>query len=132
MLGQQANPVAADFSNNGKIDLVVAQNSAATQLFKNTSARAGLRVTLRGPAGNLDAIGAQLRGKAGDRLGPVREIQCSSGSTGQSSFTQIFAATGPIAAIHVLWPGGKTADYPITGDMKNVVIDFEKGVVIGK
>jgi hypothetical protein len=132
MLGQQANPVAADFSNNGKVDLVVAQNSAATQFFRNSSARSGLRVTLRGPTGNLDAIGAQLRAKAGDRLGPVREIQCASGSAGQSSFTQIFAPTEAIAAIHVLWPGGKTADYPITGDVKNVIIDFEKGVVIGK
>jgi hypothetical protein len=127
--GQQSSPVCADLNNSGKLDLVVGQNSTATQLLRNNRARAGLRVKLRGPTGNPDAIGAQLRAKFGDRFGPAREIQCASGSSGQNSFVQIFSSAEPATAIHVLWPGGKTADYPITPGLDSLIIDFEKGAL---
>ena len=34
--------------------------------------------------------------------------------------------------IHVLWPGGKTDDYPIPADTRSITIDFEKGAVSEK
>jgi hypothetical protein len=129
ILGQQSTPVATDFSNKGNVDLVVGQNSAATQFFRNHNDRAGTRIQLRGPAGNPDAIGAQLRPKFGERAGATREIQCVSGPVGQSSFAQIFAGA---TAINVIWPGGKAANYPLPSSATSIVIDFEKGVISPK
>ncbi|HEY6229218.1 MAG TPA: FG-GAP-like repeat-containing protein [Verrucomicrobiae bacterium] len=129
ILGPQTSPVTADFSNTGKLDLVVGQNSAVTQFFRNHGGRAGVRVQLRGPAGNPDAIGAQIRPKFGEPAGATREIQCASGPIGQRSFVQTFTgATG----VHVIWPGGKTADYAMRSGATLVVIDFENGVVLQK
>ena len=50
--GEQRGAAVADFDADGRVDLVVAQNGAATKLFHNTGAKPGLRVRLTGPAGN--------------------------------------------------------------------------------
>jgi hypothetical protein len=126
MLAQQSSAVRADFNKDGKVDLVVGQNSAATELFMNQRGNAGVRIQLRGPVGNIDAIGAQLRPKRGDGFGAVREIRCASGPIGQDSFMQILAATD---AIQVRWPGGKVGDYMLPAKATSVTIDFEKGVL---
>jgi enediyne biosynthesis protein E4 len=125
VLGQQASPISADFSNEGKLDLVVGQNSGVTQLFRNRTSQAGVRVRLRGPAGNPDALGAQIRPKLGEHWGSVREIRCASGPIGQDTFAQIFFNA---RAIQVLWPGGKTAEYALPSNVRSVSIDYEKGV----
>ena len=47
----------SDYDEDGRWDLAVTQNNAATKLFHNTTGLAGLRVRLRGPDGNVSGIG---------------------------------------------------------------------------
>ena len=112
--GEQRGAAVADFDGDGRVDLVVTQNAAETRLFKNLKAKPGLRVRLKGPAGNPWGIGAQIRLKHGDRLGPVREVHGGGGYWSQDSPVQVLAGTEPPAQLWVRWPGGKsfTVDVP--------------------
>ena len=42
--GEQRGAAVSDFNRDGRIDLVVSQNGAATRLFQNVAAKPGLRV----------------------------------------------------------------------------------------
>ena len=48
--GDQRGAAYADYNGDGRLDLVVTQNAAATKLFTNRGARPGLRVRLLGAA----------------------------------------------------------------------------------
>ena len=51
-LGRRARCAAADYDGDGRVDLLVAQNSQETKLYHNVAAKPGLRVRLIGPPGN--------------------------------------------------------------------------------
>ena len=59
--GEQRGSAVSDFDGDGRVDLAVSQNGAETKLYRNTSARPGLRVRLAGPAGNPNGVGAAMR-----------------------------------------------------------------------
>ena len=68
--GEQRGAAFCDYDADGRIDLVVTQNGAETKLYHNVGGKPGLRVKLRGPAGNPRGLGAQLRLMFGQRAGP--------------------------------------------------------------
>jgi hypothetical protein len=111
--GEQRGCALADYDQDGRVDLVVTQNGAATKLYRNMSAKSGLRVRLHGRAGNPAAIGAALRIFFGDKPGPVREIHAGSGYWSQDSSVQVMALPATPANIWVRWPGGKTVSRTI-------------------
>jgi len=120
--GDQRGAAYGDFDGDGRLDLVVSQNGAATRLFHNRGARAGLRVRLQGPPENPDAVGAQLRIVYGDRLGPVREIAAGSGYWSQNGAVQVFGLAGNPTAVWVRWPGGAEARVAVQAGAKEVVV----------
>ena len=69
VFGEQRGAALADFNEDGRVDLVVTQNGAATCLFQNVTAKPGLRVRLVGPPGNPTGVGAMIRLKFGPRFG---------------------------------------------------------------
>src|SRR5205823_946390 len=77
--GEQRGSAVADFDEDGCADLLVTQNNGPTRLLKNSRGKPGLRVKLKGPAGNPDGIGAILRLEFAERLGPAREVHGGSG-----------------------------------------------------
>jgi len=112
--GEQRGCALCDFDGDGRVDLVVTQNGAETKLYRNTQARPGLRVRLKGPPGNPTCVGAILRLKFSDHYGPAREVHTGSGYWSQDSAVQVLGAAEPPTQIEVRWPNGRrtTADVP--------------------
>ncbi|MHC1763149.1 MAG: FG-GAP-like repeat-containing protein [Verrucomicrobiia bacterium] len=111
--GQQRGAAIADFNEDGRVDLVVAQNGAETRLFLNREARPGLRVRLRGTEANPLGIGAVVRVRFGERWGPAREVHAGSGYWSQDSAVQVMGTPEPPVEVQVNWPGGKVTRSPI-------------------
>ncbi len=118
--GEQRGCAVADFDADGRVDLAVSQNAAATVLLQNTGARPGLRVRLAGPAGNPHGVGAAVRLRFGERWGPVREVQAGAGYWSVNSPVLVLAAPEPPTLIQVRWPGGKVQDWPLSPGVREV------------
>ena len=120
--GEQRGAAVADYNHDGRPDLAVAQNGAPVRLFRNISEKRGLRITLRGPKGNPDGIGALLRLEFQDGLGPVREIHGGGSYFSQDSPIQIMGFTQPPLALHVLWPGNSRQRVELDGSATDVIV----------
>jgi len=107
--GEQRGCAAADFDHDGRPDLVVTQNGAATKLYRNLRARPGLRVRLAGPPGNPAGFGAVLRLGNGRDWGPAREVHGGAGFWSLDAASPVLAFDGEPTHLHVRWPGGATA-----------------------
>jgi hypothetical protein len=118
--GDQRGAAYADFDGDGRLDLAVSQNGAATRLFRNQGAKPGLRVRLQGSATNPDGIGAQIRVVYGERMGPVREVQAGSGYWSENGAIQVFGLAGTPTAVWVRWPGGVEARIPVPAGAREV------------
>jgi hypothetical protein len=120
--GEQRGAAHADFNGDGRLDLVVSQNGAATRLFVNQGGKPGLRVRLQGPVGNPDGIGAQVRIVYGERMGPIREVHAGSGYWSQNGAVQVFGLAGTPTGVWVRFPGGEGAVTPVLPGTKEVVV----------
>ena len=129
--GEQRAAALCDYDGDGRIDLVATQNSAQTRLFKNSNARPGLRVRLRGPPGNPEGVGATLRLLHNDQASPAREIHAGSGYWSQDSATQVMTMTsGQANRVWVRWPGGKTTAGNIPTEAKGIEVGLDGKVTV--
>jgi enediyne biosynthesis protein E4 len=122
--GQQRACAWADYDQDGRVDLVVTQNGAPTKLFRNVTAKPGLRVRLAGPPGNPSGVGAAIRLAYGQRHGPIREIHAGSGYWSQNSPVQVLSGPEAPSGIWIRWPGGKTTTTAIPPKASEVEVDF--------
>jgi hypothetical protein len=120
--GDQRGAAYSDYDGDGRFDLVISQNGAATRLLHNRGAKPGLRVRLRGSPSNPDAIGAQVRLVYGERMGPVREIQAGSGYWSENGAVQVFGMSTTPTAVWVRWPSGGESRVPVTQGIREVVV----------
>ncbi|MBI4325045.1 MAG: VCBS repeat-containing protein, partial [Chloroflexi bacterium] len=120
--GEQRGCALADYDEDGRVDLAVTQNGAATKLFHNVGAKPGLRVRLKGPPANPLGIGAQIRLLFGTHSGPIREIHAGSGYWSQDSAVQVMGAPQPPSKIWVRWPGGKATTSEIPPGARGIEI----------
>jgi hypothetical protein len=120
--GDQRGAAASDFDGDGRLDLVVTQNGAETKLFHNLHARPGLRVRLRGPALNPTGIGATVRVRFGEQLGPAQEVRAGAGYWSQDSAVLVFGTPTAPSAVWVRWPGGQTSTTPVPTGASEVTI----------
>ena len=112
----------ADYDGDGRVDLAVSQNGAATKLFRNVGAVPGLRVRLAGPPLNPDAIGATIRIVYETRLGPAREVQAGAGYWSHNSVVQVMGLSGALTGVWVRWPGGHETETPVPPGTLEVTI----------
>ena len=120
--GEQRGAAYADFDGDGRLDLAVTQNGAATRLFRNASAIPGLRVRLVGPAGNPTGIGSQIRLRYGGLDGPVREVQAGSGYWSQNGAVQVLGRAGEPTGLWIRWPGGREQMVPLAPGQAEVTV----------
>lgn len=124
--GDQRGAALGDFDLDGRVDLVVSQNAAETRLFRNTTEKRGIRITLtNGPSGNSSGVGSSLRlmYENGDK-GPARYIQAGSGYFSQNSFTQVMGTRGNPTSVEVTWFDGTTQTVLIEQDQTEVIISY--------
>ena len=127
VMGDQRGAAAADYDGDGRLDLAVSQNGAATTLWHNRGARPGLRVRLAGAAGNPLGIGAQLRVVTPHGMGPVREVRAGSGYWSMDAATTVLALPGDANALWVRWPGGRTRTVPVAAARRDVKVTAPEG-----
>jgi enediyne biosynthesis protein E4 len=120
--GEQRGAAQADYDQDGRVDLVVTQNGAATRLFRNQTAWPGLRVRLAGPPGNPDGIGAALRMRFSQAQGPVREIKAGAGYYSQDSAVQVLATPQSASQLWIRWPGGRETTTDLPAGLREVFV----------
>ncbi len=125
--GQQRASAVCDFDEDGRADLAVAQNGAATTLWRNVGARPGLRVRLAGPPGNPAGVGAVMRLRCGGQWSPAREIHAGSGYWSQDSAIQVLATPFAPMEIEVIWPGGRKTKTPVPEGAREITVDAQSG-----
>lgn len=120
--GEQRGAAVADFDGDGRADLAVGQNGAATRLFRNQGGRPGLRVQLSGPPSNPAGVGARLRWAEGG--GPAHAVQLGGGYLSQDSTTTVLARAPGQDRLRVWWPGStnQVRDYPVPATARQVVL----------
>jgi hypothetical protein len=130
--GEQRGSAVGDFDGDGRVDLVVSQNSAETKLYRNTTAKPGVRIRLAGPQGNPSGVGAVMRLMPGGKSGPAREIHAGSGYWSQDSAVQVLAAPQAPSQLWVRWSGGKVTTTELPPTAREVTVDVSGRVVQSK
>ena len=120
--GEQRGCAVGDYDGDGRVDLVVTQNGAATKLYHNNGAQVGLRVRLKGPPGNPGAVGAALRLEYGEARGPLREVHGGSGYWSEDGAVQVLGMKERPKALWVRWPGGKEATYLVSAAVREIEV----------
>ncbi len=123
VFGEGRGAAVCDFDHDGRVDLAVGQNGEATRLFHNRGGRPGLRVRLRGPAGNPQGVGAAVRAVYADgRRGPAREIHAGSGYWSQDSAEAVLGLPREARRLWVRWPAGAEELFTLPPQAKSVTI----------
>jgi hypothetical protein len=121
--GEQRGAAVCDYDGDGRVDLAVSQNAAATKLYRNTAGQPGLRVRLLGPKDNPRAVGARVRVVSDGTKGPAREVRAGSGYWSQDSAVLVFAAPPAGAKLEVKWPGGRETISDLPASARGVEVD---------
>lgn len=122
--GDQRGAAFADYDGDGRTDLVVSQNGAATRLYHNEHARPGVRVRLIGGPLNPHAIGAVMWLVYEGTRGPAREVHGGSGYWSQDGPIQVLGLEQGKRpkAVWVRWPGGSETVAPLSAGQREITV----------
>ena len=112
----QRGVAVADFDEDGRPDVVVGQNAAATVLFRNVTGRPGLRVRFTG--GPRPAV---LRLIYSSGLGPAREVRLGGGYWSQDGAPVLGETTDPVG-LWVRWTATDSTRVPLRPGQRAVTI----------
>jgi hypothetical protein len=122
LYGEQRGAATGDLNEDGRSDLVISQNGAATACFVNRGGRPGVRVRVAGPPGNPGGWGGTVRLRFGSGWGPARALVGGSGYASQDSPVLVLATPSAPTGIEVRWPGGKVTTADLNGEVREVTV----------
>lgn len=121
--GEQRGAAAADFDRDGRVDLAVSQNGAETKLYRNATAKPGVRVRLIGMPGNRDAIGSRVRMEVNGVQGPAYELHAGAGYWSMDAPAVVLAADQLPARVLVRWSGGRWTTNDVPAGIREITLD---------
>lgn len=99
----------ADFNSDGRLDLVINNNNETPVFYLNNLKQSGNAVVMQlvGTRSNRDAIGAQVRLRAGGKT-MTRQVEAGSGYASEGMFPVHFGlgAADRIDFVEIKWPSG--------------------------
>jgi hypothetical protein len=117
MPGDAKALVVLDLDADGWPDFLVSRNHATTLAWRNAgiAGRRSFRVLLEGPAGNPDAVGAQLTLELADGASQRYELHAGSGYYSQSAAGCFFGhpEANPPKRLRVRWPDGVVTEHAV-------------------
>ncbi len=122
ILGDQRGAAACDYDGDGRVDLAVSQNGAATTLWHNRKGRPGLRVRLHAGPDNPWGIGARLQISVQGKRGPTRELHAGGGYWSVDAPTTVLALPERADSLIVHWPGGTQQAVALRAGQKEITI----------
>jgi hypothetical protein len=120
----------ADFDNDGRLDMFVANANAAPFLYRNTAPRGPhwVQFVLAGKTSNRFAVGAQVRVTAGGRT-QLRMIDGGNSFAAQST-SRVHVGLGAaktIDSVEVRWPSGQRQTFEhVPVDRIHRIVEGEK------
>jgi enediyne biosynthesis protein E4 len=106
--------VAADFDDDGRVDVLVLALNNRARLLRNVTDDAGgwVRLRLAGTKSNRSAIGARVTARVGDRP-VVQEVSSAAGYISAPDLRLHFGlgAEDVLADVEVRWPSGETQSF---------------------
>ncbi|THV17382.1 CRTAC1 family protein [Rhizobium rhizophilum] len=103
----------ADFNLDGLVDLLVVNQGAPVEIWRNTTETPGrfLQVALRQDGSNRDAVGAWIEVKTGDVI-QRREVTIGGGHAGgKTGWWHFGLGEQAETEIRVLWPDGEAGEW---------------------
>ena len=129
--GEQRGAALGDFDEDGRLDLVVGQNGAETKVYRNVGGREGLRVRLKGAAGNESGVGAKGRLiYEGGKKGPMKEVRAGGGYWSQESRVLVFGRGEKVTGLEVQWPGGRSTSTEVPAGAREIEVDVGGRAVV--
>ena len=120
--GEQRACAVSDFNRDGRMDLAIGQNNEQTKLLRNKMGVAGIRVRLKGPTQNPAAVGAKVTLQTTGSHTVTKEVQSGSGYLAVNSSVLILPNLGRAHGLSVTWPSGRTVNYEIPGDVRELLL----------
>ncbi len=121
--GEGRGLALGDYDQDGRVDLLMAQNGGPLKLYRNQQATPGLRVHLRGKPSNASGVGARLRVEIDGKWGPSREVRAGGGYWSQDSLTSVLGCPKPPTRLEVRWPQGLITLVPIAAGQRELIVE---------
>lgn len=121
----------ADLNLDGLLDVVLAHRRAAVTVGRNVGSGTAaapapmghwLQLRLSQPAPNVDAVGAWIEVRTGDRVQAIELTVGGGHASGQAGWTHVGLGPATRAEVRVRWPDGETTEWaPVDADRFLVV-----------